>query len=84
MGKRKINILEQAAIAIAEISFFVESKGMPVTAKKFVDEVFEFFETLSVDTFSHKRCEYKRWKDLGYRCVHYKKKYIVAYLDLKK
>ena len=38
MGKRKINILQEAATAVAEISFFIESKGMPETAKKFVDD----------------------------------------------
>ncbi len=83
MGKRKINILQEAATAVAEISFFIESKGMPETAKKFVDEVFEFFETISIDTATHKACAYHPWKNLGYRCVHYKKKYVIAYLNLK-
>ena len=34
MGKRKVTILEQAAISVAEVAFFIEAKGMPLTAKK--------------------------------------------------
>lgn len=45
MGKRKVTILEAVAVAVAEASWFIESKGLPDSAKKFVDEAFAFFET---------------------------------------
>lgn len=32
--KRKINILEPAANAVAEIAWFIEHKGLALTAKK--------------------------------------------------
>lgn len=82
MGKRKVSILEPAATAVAEIGFFIESKGLPQTAKKFVDDVFCFFEILSDERILHKACNYKRWQNLEYRCVPYKKKY--AYLNQEK
>jgi hypothetical protein len=84
MGKRKVSILEPAATAVAETAIFIESKGLPETAKKFVDEAFRFFEKLSDERIEHKSCIYKRWKDLDYRCVPYKKKYVVAYLSQEK
>ena len=37
MGERKVTILEPATTAVAEIAFFIESKGMTQTAKKFVN-----------------------------------------------
>jgi len=80
MGKRKVTILEPAVAAIAEIALFIESEGLPQTAKKFVDEVFEFFEKLSDERIEHKSCSYIQWKELNYLCVTYKKKYVVAYL----
>jgi|SRR5690606_37983082 len=83
MGKRKIAILEPAATSIAEIAWFVENNGLPQTAKKFVNEAFDFFESLSDDRIEHKPCNYTKWKLLNYRCVPYKKKYIVAYLSLQ-
>ena len=54
MGKRKVSILEPAADAVADIALFIEGKGMPETAKKFVDEAFEFFEKLSDNRIEHK------------------------------
>ena len=40
MGKRKVSILEPAATAVAEVAWFIENKGLPQTAKKFVTEAF--------------------------------------------
>ena len=56
MGKRKVSILEPAADAVADIALFIEGKGMPETAKKFVDAAFEFFEKLSDERIEHKPC----------------------------
>ncbi len=84
MGKRKISILEPAATAIAEIAWFIEHKGLPDTAKKFVNDAFNFFEKLSDERVLHKPCSYTEWKTLKYRCVPYKNKYIVAYLCHEK
>lgn len=53
MGKRKISILEPAATAIAEIAWFIEHKGLPDTAKKFVNDAFNFFEKLSDERVLH-------------------------------
>jgi len=83
MGKRKVSILEPAATAVAEIAFFIEGKGLPQTAKKFVAEAFRFFERLSDDRIEYRTCSYEAWEKLGYRCVTYKKKYVVAFLSLK-
>ena len=84
MGKRKVSILEPAATSIAEIAWFIESEGLSATAKKFVKDAFLFFDNLSDERLIHKPCRYKRWKELKYRCVPYKKKYIVAYISQEK
>lgn len=84
MDKRKVSILEPAATAVAEIAWFIENKGLPQTAKKFVDNAFQFFGKLSDQRIVHKPCSYYKWRALGYRCVPYKKKYIVAYLSQEK
>jgi hypothetical protein len=84
MGKRKISILDSAARSVAEVSFFIEVKGLPKTAKKFVDDAFAFFEKISEDKILHQPCKYSRWKQLDYRCINFKSKYVVAYLSLEK
>jgi plasmid stabilization system protein ParE len=83
MGKRKVNILDTAAAAVAEVAFFIESKGMPDTAKKFVDDAFIFFEKLADTKMIYRPCQYQRWIALGYRCATFRKKYTVAYLNMQ-
>lgn len=83
MGKRKVTILDAATDAVAEIAFFIESKGMPETAKRFVDNAFEFFKKLGDERIVHRPCSYPLWEILGYRCITFRKKYIVAYLSFK-
>lgn len=84
MGKRKVSILEPAATSVAEIAFFIESKGLPATAKKFVNDAFLFFEKLSDDRIEHRQCVYEPWRKLKYNCVAFRKKYVIAFLSLPK
>jgi hypothetical protein len=81
MGKRKVTILEPAVEEVARISLYIEGEGLPMTAKKFVDDAFAFFETLSDERLLHRPCKHPAWKGLGLRCVNFRKKYIVSYLD---
>lgn len=81
MGKRKVTILEPVVEAVSKIAFFTESKGLPQTAKRFVDKAFEFFESLSDERVVHRPCKQIYWKRLNLRCTTYHKKYIVAYLN---
>jgi plasmid stabilization system protein ParE len=60
---------------------FIEGKGMPETAKRFVDKAFHFFEELSDERKTHRPCSYEPWKKLTYRCVSFQKKYTIAYLE---
>lgn len=82
MGKRKVTILEPAVEAVARIAFYIEGKGLPETAKRFVDDAFAFFEELSSNQIVHRPCKYLPWQRLEFRCANFKKKYVVAYLDL--
>jgi plasmid stabilization system protein ParE len=84
MGKRKVVILDTAAVRVAEIALYIEGEGFPVAAKKFVDQAFEFFETLSNEMITHRPCKYALWAILNYRCANFRKKYVVAYLNLSE
>ena len=81
MGKRKVTILEPAIEEVARIALYIEGEGLPKTAKKFVDDAFVFFETLSDERLIHRPCKHPAWKGLGLRCVNFRKKYVVSYLD---
>src|SRR6476620_10245589 len=81
MGKREISILEPASTTIAEIGWYVESKGYPQTAKEFVNKAFDFFEKLSDPRIRHRPCSYSKWNKLGYKCVSFRKKYTIVFSE---
>jgi len=81
MGKRKIIIKESVARSIAEIAWFIESKGMIKTAQKFSDAAYDFFETLTDDRKVYAPCRDEKRKIIGLKCLSYKKKYIIVFLE---
>jgi hypothetical protein len=81
MGKRKVSILSNASEELAHIAYFIESKGLPDTAKKFVSDAFEFFETLSDNRLNHQLCKYQYWRMNDYKCKNYKRKFVVAFIE---
>jgi hypothetical protein len=64
MGKRDVTILDPATDGVAEAAYFIEGKGLPETAKRFVDEAFQFFTSLADERIEHHFCTYPIWKNL--------------------
>jgi len=81
MGKRKVTILEPVVEEVARIALYIEGESLPKTAKRFVDDAFAFFESLSDERIIHRPCKHPAWKGMGLRCVNFRKKYIVSYVD---
>jgi plasmid stabilization system protein ParE len=84
MAQRKISVLEKARDEVAYIAYFIESKGMPDTAKKFVDDCIDFFEKLSNPKIKYKSCSNIVWETQSYRCATFRKKFVVAFLDTEE
>lgn len=57
MGKRKVVVKASVVNSIAEIAWYIESKGVLLTAEKFSDGVYDFFERLE----NHTRCKTDFW-----------------------
>ncbi|MBS1934393.1 MAG: hypothetical protein JST96_10375 [Bacteroidetes bacterium] len=66
---------------IAAISWFIESKGLIATADKFADAVYDFFLTLSDTRKSYTVCKEPERAALGYKCITFKKKYTVVFIE---
>ncbi len=81
MGSRKITVKQSAADSIAEIAWFVQSKGMVKTAVKFSDDAYDFFLTLANNIKSFSRCKEPIRAKLGYKCISYKKKFTVVFIE---
>jgi hypothetical protein len=81
VGQREIIIKQSVADSIAEIAWFIESKGLVVTAEKFADDVYDFFIKLSDARRRHAVCRDTERAIIGYKCIPYKRKYTIVFLE---
>jgi hypothetical protein len=84
MGIRKIIIRQSVAKNIAAIAWYIESKGMLATANKFTDNVYDYFLKLADDRKSYALCREPARAALGYKCITYKKKYTIVFIESDK
>ena len=81
MGYREVIIKESVANSIAELAWFIESKGLLDTAEKFTDSVYDFFVKLADSRKTHAICREPGRAMVGYKCISYKKKYTIVFLE---
>ena len=84
MGRRKVTVKESVAASIAAIAWFIGSKGLIATAERFTDGVYDYFIKLSDDTRSYAICREPERAALGYKCIPYKKKYTIVFIESDK
>src|SRR6267378_4277976 len=81
MGDRKIVVKQSVAESIAAIAWFIESKGMIATAEKFSNQVYDYFNKPGNTTKSYALCRDPQRSTLKYKCVPYKKKYTIVFIE---
>jgi hypothetical protein len=81
VGHREVIIKESVADKIAEIAWFIESKSLVDIAEKFADAVYDFIIKLADSRRSHAICRDPERAMLGYKCIPYKKKYTIVFLE---
>lgn len=81
MGQRKVKLKLSAAKSIAEVSWYIESRGMVKTAEKFSDAVYDFIETLTDEWKSYRPCKDPKRSLLGFKCISYNKKYTIVLIE---
>ena len=67
--------------SIAEIAWYIESKGLVATAEKFADEIYDFFIKLADSRRSYPICRDPERAIIGYKCISYKRKCTVVFLE---
>jgi hypothetical protein len=82
MGFRKVIVRQSAADSIAEISWFLESGGLVATAERFTDEAYDFIAKLGDTRKGYRLCREKQRNILGFKCINYKKKYTIVFIEL--
>ncbi|MFI5205662.1 MAG: hypothetical protein ACHQVK_01860 [Candidatus Paceibacterales bacterium] len=81
MGKRKVVVRKLAAESIAQIAWFIESKGLVLTAERFSDSVYDHIELLADERRVFPLCRDSERNYLGLKCIPFKKKYTIVFLE---
>ena len=81
MGKRKIIVKQSVANSIANIAFYIESKGMLLAAENFSDSIYDFFIKIADDNRTFSACRDIERAIMGYKCITFKKKYTVVMIE---
>src|ERR1017187_2031447 len=81
MGSRKVIIKQTAADNIAAIAWYIESKGMIVTADKFADNVYDYFIKFADARKSYPVCREPQQAIIGFKCIPYKEKYTIVFIE---
>jgi hypothetical protein len=55
--------------------------GLIVTAEKFTDDIYDYFIKLADTKKSYSSCREPKRAVLGYKCVLYKKKYTIVFIE---
>jgi hypothetical protein len=84
MGKRKVIVKRTVADAIAQVSWFIESKGLVDTAEKYASSIYDFFETMADNQKSYPLCREAGRALLGYKCIPFKRKYTIVFIENEK
>jgi len=69
------------ANSIAQVAWYIESKGLVITAERFADDVYDFISKIADTRRQHAVCRDPERKLLGYKCLSYKKKYTIVFLE---
>ncbi len=84
MGLRKVVVKQGAAEKIAAIAWYIESFGLIETAEKFADDTYDFFIKMADKHKSYPTCKEASRALLGYKCVPYKKKYTIVFIETEQ
>ena len=70
--------------SIAEVSWYIESKGLVVTAEKYADSIYDFIEAMDSEKRVYNICREPTRAMLGHKCINYNKKYTIVFIESSK
>jgi hypothetical protein len=84
MGQIKISYSAQFADDIADLVYFIESKGMLSTAKNYAEKVYAFIESLDFKKVNYATCKDRLRAYDGLKCISYKRKYTIVFYQFEE
>ena len=77
MAREQVDILQRAENSIFKFAKYIDKQGYPDRAFSFVSEIYDFINSLSISGDSFAVCRHKSFAKKDYKCIPYKKNYII-------
>ncbi len=81
MEKRALKVVfrRKTIGKIKDIAIYIEERGYPITAENFIQQLFDFGESLALFPNKYPICRKKAWAKRNLRCAIFNKSYIFIY-----
>jgi len=81
MEKRTLKVVfrRKTIGRIKGIAIYIEERGYPITAENFIQQLFDFGESLALFPNKYPVCRKKAWAKRNLRCAVFNKDYIFIY-----
>jgi len=79
MGKITIRYTNKFADDLADLIYFIESKGLIETAHRYVTKVYAFIESMKFDKVNYAYCKDSVRANAGLKCLRYNNKYTIVF-----
>ncbi|MCD4684076.1 MAG: type II toxin-antitoxin system RelE/ParE family toxin [Bacteroidales bacterium] len=81
--KADVVFLPKAVNNVEEIALYIAKKGFPITAAKFVIELYDFGDSIKTFPLKYPYCIHKKFRFKKFRCAVYKNNYMFIYKVLE-
>jgi hypothetical protein len=79
MGQVRIRYAGEFADDLADLVYFIESKGLKDTANKYIERVYAFIESLNFEAVNYAYCHNLKRAALGLKCIRFNSKYTIVF-----
>ena len=76
---RKVVFRPKTIGKIRDIAIYIEDKGYPITATKFIQQLYDFGQSLADFPEKYPLCRKEAWKKRKLRCAIFKRDYVFIY-----
>ncbi len=83
MGKIQIKFTSQFADDVADLAYFIESKGLFETAEIYAYKLYSFIDRLNFEIVDYAYCSDIDRRAAGLRCLIYRKKYTIVFYQFQ-
>lgn len=82
--KQKVIFSEEATQAIVDVSLYIEQRGFPETAERYVQRMINFGYSLAILPNKYPICRFPKFAKRNFRCAIFERTYTFIYKTISE